>query len=114
MILDDRHTIILIICMSVTTIILRLLPFLVFGGNRKVPAFITYLGKYLPPAIIGLLIVYCFQDVSFSDNAFFKSTAALKLICVIFVYIIQYLKKNTLLSILIGTVIYMFLVHIVV
>ena len=114
MILDDRHTMVLIICMSVTTIILRLLPFLVFGGDRKVPTFITYLGKYLPPAIIGLLIVYCFQDTNFSDNTFLKSSAMLKLICVAMVFIIQYIKKNTLLSIIIGTVIYMILVHIIV
>ena len=112
MILDDRHTIILIICMSVTTIVLRLLPFFVFGGDRKVPNVIIYLGKYLPPAIIGLLIVYCFQDTSFADNIVFKSSAMIKLFCVIIVFIVQYLKKNSLLSILIGTVIYMLLVHI--
>lgn len=113
MILDDKHTIILIICMSITTVVIRLLPFFVFGGGRKVPNVITYLGKYLPPAIIGLLIVYCFQDTSFADNMIFKSSAMIKIICVLIVFVIQYIKKNSLLSILVGTIVYMLLVHII-
>lgn len=113
MILNDKHTIILIICMSFTTIVLRLLPFFVFSGDRKVPSVITYLGKYLPPAIIGLLIVYCFQDVSFFDNTIFKSSAVIKLICVIIVFVVQYIKKNSLFSILVGTIIYMVLLRII-
>ena len=110
--LNDRWTIILIICMSLTTIVLRLLPFIIFGGKRKVPDSIMYLGKYLPPAIIGLLIVYCFKDTKFEGSKFLTTPGMLNLFCVILVMIIQFFKKNILLSILIGTICYMFLVHI--
>ena len=41
------------------TMITRFLPFIVFRENRKTPAFIQYIGKYLPGAVFGMLVVYC-------------------------------------------------------
>ena len=57
---------VLVAVMSLVTILLRFLPFLVF--RDQTPAFITYLGKVLPSAIIGMLVVYCLKDVSISSS----------------------------------------------
>ena len=59
---------ILIAVMSAVTILLRFLPFLIFRG--KTPAYISYLGKVLPPAIIGMLVIYCLKDISFAAAPF--------------------------------------------
>ena len=96
---------ILITVMSAVTILLRFLPFLIFRNNT--PPYITYLGKVLPPAIIGMLVIYCLKDVSFSAN----SHGLPELIASAFVIGLQVWKRNTLVSILTGTIIYMLLIQ---
>ena len=96
---------ILITVMSAVTILLRFLPFLIFRNNT--PPYITYLGKVLPPAIIGMLVIYCLKDVSFSAN----SHGLPELIASVFVIGLQVWKRNTLVSILTGTIIYMLLIQ---
>ena len=59
----NTHTFLLIAVIAVVTYLLRSLPFLIFSGG-KTPAFITYLGKVLPYAIMGMLVVYCLKDMS--------------------------------------------------
>ena len=41
----------------------RLLPFFVFPANRPIPQYIRYLGKVLPPAMFGMLVVYCYKNI---------------------------------------------------
>ena len=96
---------ILIAAMSVTTILLRFLPFLVFG--KTTPKYVTYLGKVLPPAIIGLLVLYCLKDVRFTVHPF----GIPELIAAASVVVIQVWKRNSLISILTGTVLYMLLLR---
>lgn len=55
-------TALLIAVMSAVTILLRFLPFLVF--RTHIPGYVVYLGRVLPPAIIGMLVIYCLKDVS--------------------------------------------------
>ena len=57
------HAALLVAIMSAVTILLRFLPFLIWSGKRKTPAYILYLGKVLPPAIIGMLVVYCLSGI---------------------------------------------------
>ena len=52
--------------MAVVTFLTRALPFLLFGRDNRAPRVVLYLGKYLPPAVIAMLIVYCLRDVSFA------------------------------------------------
>ena len=59
---------VLIAVMAAVTMLLRFLPFLVF--RKEPPAYITYLGKVLPPAIIGMLVIYCLKDVSLTVHPF--------------------------------------------
>ena len=58
------HDILLIVVAVLVTMATRFLPFLIFGENRKTPPIIEYLGKVLPFAIMGMLVVYCLKDIS--------------------------------------------------
>ncbi|MCR4675654.1 MAG: AzlD domain-containing protein [Sphaerochaetaceae bacterium] len=97
----------LVFIMAFVTIILRFLPFIVF--RKKVPPYIQYLGKVLPQAIIGMLVIYCLKDVSFASS----SQALPVVIAVLSVVLLQVIKRNSLVSILGGTVIYMVLVQVI-
>ena len=98
---------ILVAAMALTTMLLRFLPFLVF--RKKTPPFITYLGNVLPPAIIGMLVIYCLKDVSLTE-APHGMPELIASVCVILLHI---WKKNPLISILMGTAIYMLLIQLV-
>lgn len=97
----------LIATMSLFTVLLRFLPFLVF--RKKTPKYVSYLGKVLPPAIIGMLVIYCLKDITPLAHPF----GIPELIAVTWVAGVQAWKRNSLLSILSGTVIYMLLVQLV-
>ncbi len=88
------------------TMLTRFLPFLIFPEGKKPPAYITYLGTVLPYAVIGLLVVYCLKDAVFTS---FHGLP--ELIAIGFIIVIHKWKKNTLLSIGTGTVLYMLLVQ---
>ena len=98
---------VLVAVMAVVTMLLRFLPFLVF--RKEPPAYITYLGKVLPPAIIGMLVIYCLKDVSLTSHPF----GLPELIAVAGVAAVQAWKRNSLVSILTGTVLYMVLIRLV-
>ena len=98
---------ILIAAMSITTILLRFLPFLVF--KKETPPYIAYLGKVLPPAIIGMLMIYCLKDITPMASPY----GIPELIAAVCVVILQVWKRNSLISILTGTVLYMILVQMV-
>ena len=101
------HSAILVAVMSAVTVLLRALPFLVF--LKKVPAYVTYLGRVLPPAIIGMLVIYCLKDTTVTAAPF----GAPELIAGALVVILQAWKRNALLSILSGTAVYMLLIQLV-
>ena len=94
---------------ALVTAALRFLPFLVFGSGRKTPAYITYLGTVLPYAIMGMLVVFCLKTVSFSE----ASGWAPPLIACAVVTALHLWRRNTLISIVCGTVCYMLLVQVV-
>ena len=98
---------VLVAVMAVVTMLLRFLPFLVF--RKEPPAYITYLGKVLPPAIIGMLVIYCLKDISLFAHPF----GLPELIAVAGVSAVQAWKRNSLISILTGTVLYMVLIRLV-
>lgn len=88
------------------TVLTRALPFIIFPEGRKPPKFISYLGTVLPYAVIGMLVVYCLRD------AVFSSWHALpELIAIAITAIVHKIRHNTLLSIAIGTAVYMLLVQ---
>ena len=94
---------------ALATIITRFLPFIVFNEKRKLPVFVQYLGKYLPAAIFGMLIIYCLKDVSFLQGYH----GIPEMIGIGVTVLLHLWKKKMILSILGGTVVYMLLVHLV-
>ena len=94
---------------SLGTIITRALPFLIFPENKKIPKYIKYLSDVLPYTAIGILVVYCLKDVSFTTSPF----GLPELISVAAVVILHIVKNNTLISIGIGTILYMILINFV-
>ena len=97
---------ILIATMAVVTMATRFAPFLVIRGET--PAYVSYLGRVLPPAIIGMLVVYCLRDVSPAAYPF----GLPELVAVVCVVAVQAWRRNSLASILAGTVVYMVLVQV--
>ena len=98
---------VLIATMSAVTILMRFLPFLVF--RKQTPRYIFYVGRVLPPAIIGMLVVYCLKEISPSVRPY-GIPELLAAACVVGV---QAWKRNSLISILTGTAIYMGLIRII-
>lgn len=94
---------------AVVTAALRFIPFLVFGGKKEPPAYITYLGHVLPGAIMAMLVVYCLKGVSLTSVSGFMP----ELIASAVVVALHVWRRNTLLSIIGGTVVYMLLVQLV-
>ncbi|PFC44612.1 branched-chain amino acid transporter AzlD [Bacillus thuringiensis] len=87
------------------TMLTRFLPFAVFPSDRPTPQYVQYLGRVLPSAVIGLLVIYCFKDV----NLFTGSHGIPELIAVALVMVLHLWKRQMLLSIAGGTIIYMVL-----
>ena len=99
---------VLVAAMALVTILLRCLPFLLF--RKETPPYLSYLGTVLPPAIIGMLVVYCLKDVDPTAAPFALPEAAAAL-CVV---LVQVWRRSAVLSILSGTAVYMLLLHFVV
>ena len=89
------------------TMLMRFLPFILFNENRKIPAFINYIGKVLPAAVFGMLVVYCLRNVSILHG----SHGLPKLIAIVVTVCLHLWKRQMFLSIAGGTVCYMLLIH---
>lgn len=106
--MTDLHTWLIVAVIAMVTVLLRFLPFIIFR-NRKTPKIIEKLGRVLPYAIMGMLVVYCLKDMNFMNvSGFLPQIIACTVVGVLYVW-----KRNTLLSIICGTVTYMLLVQLV-
>ena len=83
------------------------LPFVVFGGGRPTPKFVVYLAGVLPCAIMAMLVVYCLRGVDLLG----PTHGLPELLAGAAVVGLHLWKKNTLLSIAVGTALYMVLVQ---
>lgn len=108
MTLSPQMSIAVIAVAAIATFATRVIPHLLFGGNRPVPKAVTYLGKMLPPAIIATLVVYCLRKVDFLSG----THGLPEIISIALCAALHIWKRNTLLSIGAGTVMYMVLVHV--
>ncbi len=91
------------------TMATRFVPFFVFSANKPTPKYIQYLGKALPAAVFGMLVVYCLKDVSILSG----SHGLPEVIAIAVTAALHLWKKRMLLSIAGGTVCYMLLVQLV-
>lgn len=103
------YNLIMIAVMTLVTMATRFLPFLIFGEKHKTPKSILYLGKVLPCAIMGMLVVYCLKDVAPLSFPY----GLPELLGIAAVAGLHIWKRNSLLSIGVGTVFYMVLVQLV-
>lgn len=101
--INVSHSILLIAITALITFILRAIPFLIFHGKQGMPVFVKTIADKLPPAIIAVLVVYCLKG-SLTQIGTESLAAAAALIIVVLLHL---WKRNTLLSIAVGTVIYM-------
>ncbi len=99
----------IIICVALGTITTRFTPFLLFPESKEPPPVINYLGQVLPPAMMGLLVVYCLRSVSLTAAPY----GLPELLALLLVVLVHKWKGNVLLSIGSGTVLYMLLVQLV-
>ena len=106
---NHAQAMLLILTMTAVTMATRFLPFLLLGDKRQTPPFITYLGKVLPYAIMGMLVVYCLKGVSLTEvSSVLPAALGVGVTAGLHLW-----KHNTLLSILGGTAVYMLLVQMV-
>lgn len=104
---DQAHSLLLVAVIAGITILIRFLPFLVF--RKHTPKAVLYLGEVLPYAIMGMLVVYCLKNISFSGS----SHGIPEILSVLLVVALHKWKHNTLLSIPAGTICYMILIQLV-
>lgn len=107
MYLTPFQTICMILAVAAGTQLTRWLPFLLFPENKQPPAVITYLGKVLPAAVMGLLVVYCLRNTDLLE----APHGLPELLAVAAVVVLHQWKSNVLLSIAGGTALYMLLVQ---
>ena len=107
--MPDLHSVLIVAVAAVVTIALRFLPFLIFGGNKQTPPFVAYLGRVLPYAIMGMLVVYCLRNVQLSS----APHGAPEFIACLIVAGLHLWKRSTLISIIGGTASYMLMVQLI-
>ena len=107
--MDNLNAILIIAVMSLGTLLLRGLPFLIFSAQDKLPDTIVYLGKVLPSAVLGMLVIYCWKDINIlaTPHGFYELTASLVVI------LVQVWRRNMILSIIAGTAAFMLLQNLV-
>ena len=103
------HDIWLIAVAALVTAATRFLPFLIFRKKERTPTIVTDLGQVLPCAIMGMLVVYCMKDVPFLQAPY----GAPEIIGCLIVALLHIWKRNSLLSIGVGTVCYMLMVQLI-
>jgi len=92
---------------AVGTLATRFFPFLVFPPGRETPEYVKFLGRVLPPAVLGMLVIYCYKTLDLTTGV----QALPQLLAGGAVVILQKWKKNLFLSILAGTAFYMILIR---
>lgn len=107
--LTPLQTFLMILAVAAGTQLTRWLPFWLFPENKQPPAIVTYLGRVLPAATMGLLVIYCLKGVSWIT----APRGIPELISVAAVVGLHRWKGNVLLSIAGGTLLYMLLVQVI-
>lgn len=103
------HALSMILVIAAVTAVLRFAPFFIFSGDKPVPEFINYLGRVLPYSIMAMLVVYCLKGISLTKVPF----GLPEIISVILVAALHIWRRNTLFSIICGTICYMLLIQFV-
>ena len=103
------HAALIVAIAALVTIGLRFLPFVIFSGRKTTPPFVAYLGRVLPYAVMGMLVVYCLRNSQFAS----APHGLPEIIACAVVAGLHLWKRSTLVSIVGGTACYMLLVQLV-
>ena len=103
------HSVLIVAVIALVTALIRFAPFLLFPHDRELPAIVTKLSSLLPSAVIGMLVVYCLKGVKLLSSPH----GIPELVSCAFVVLLHVWRRNTLLSILGGTALYMILLQLV-
>ncbi|ROR31720.1 branched-subunit amino acid transport protein AzlD [Mobilisporobacter senegalensis] len=106
--MESTKALLIILIVALCTFGTRVLPFIIFRKNQELPQIVKYLGDILPMSVIAILVVYCLKGVNFKGAGGFVPS----IISVATVILIHIWKRNNLISIGAGTLIYMLLIHI--
>ncbi|MFB0920331.1 MAG: branched-chain amino acid transporter permease [Oscillospiraceae bacterium] len=107
MLLTPTQTLIMILAVALGAMTTRFTPFILFPEHKEPPKIITYLGRVLPPAMMGLLVIYCLKSVSIKSSPH----GIPELIAILAIVALHKWKSNVLISIGGGTLVYMILVQ---
>ena len=107
--MNEMHAALMIGVIALVTAALRFLPFVLFSGSKQTPPFVAYLGRMLPYAVMGMLVVYCLRNVSLvSAPHGLPDFIACAVVAALHLW-----KRSTLIRIIGGTACYMLLVQLV-
>ena len=98
-----------VIIMAIAVQLTRWLPFLFFRNSDSLPQAVSYLGKVIPAAMMGMLVIYCYKDYDFGS----LSSALPAVLAGAFCIGIHLWKRNTIFSIASATAVYMVLIRII-
>lgn len=98
-------TIIAIVAM--VTWLTRAIPYILFGGQKELPETVEYLGNVLPASIMIILVIYCLRNINLTAFPF----GLAELISVAVVILAQIIKKDSIFSMILGTICYMVLIR---
>ncbi len=107
--LSFEQSLMTIIAVAAGVMVTRFLPFLLFSGNKKMPKAFENLKELIPPAMMGLLVVYCLKDVNFMA-APYGIAEIISIGCVVGLHL---WKRNSLLSIFGGVAVYMLFMQVI-
>ncbi|MBV7272868.1 AzlD domain-containing protein [Clostridium sp. PL3] len=107
MTINFGYSFVTIIVVSSVTGLVRAIPYLFFGRKKELPTTVRYLGSVLPASIMIILVVYCVRNIKLSVFPF----GLAELLSIAIVIVAQVIKKNTFLSIFLGTAFYMILIR---
>lgn len=106
--MTSQQQIITIVILALMTVLTRALPFLVFPAGKPTPKYIQYLGKALPLAVFGMLVVYCLKDVQWFDGMHGIPEVA----GIVAVVLMHLWRRQLFLSMAVGTALYMVLIRV--
>lgn len=108
--MTSQQQILTIVILAVITFMTRALPFLVFPAGKPTPKYIQYLGKALPLAVFGMLVVYCLKDVQWLEG----SHGIPEILGIAAVVLMHLWRRQLFLSMAVGTAVYMILIRVMV
>lgn len=107
--MTSQQQIITIAILALMTVLTRALPFIIFPAGKPTPKFIQYLGKALPLAVFGMLVVYCLKDVQWLEGMHgIPEVAGIAATALVHVW-----RRQLFLSMAVGTALYMILIRVI-